>query len=109
MRFLDCFCGLGGASEGFAREGFECVGIEINPEIAKLYPYDCIVADIRTLDGTRFEGFDVIWGSPPCRDFTQLPDHHVTKKGIVKRIELKAFSHPRKGGIIASSGSAPGF
>jgi DNA gyrase subunit A len=27
----------------------------------------------------------------------------VTKKGIVKRIELQAFSNPRKGGIIAAS------
>jgi site-specific DNA-cytosine methylase len=79
MKFLDCFCGLGGASEGFHREGFECTGIEINPEIAKLYPYKVIVADMATLKGEDFRGFDVVWGSPPCRDFTALNDKHGTK------------------------------
>jgi len=72
FRFLDCFAGLGGASEGFAKEEFECLGIEIEPKIAKLYPYDVIVADMKTLDGKNFKGFDVIWGSPPCRDFSIL-------------------------------------
>ena len=72
MKFLDCFCGLGGASEGFHREGFECTGIEINPNIAKLYPYHVIVADMRELKGEDFKGYDVIWGSPPCRDFSQI-------------------------------------
>jgi site-specific DNA-cytosine methylase len=74
MKFLDCFCGLGGASEGFAREGLDCVGIEINPEIAKLYPYKVIVADIQDLKGEDFKGYDVIWGSPPCREFSQFAE-----------------------------------
>jgi len=72
MKFLDCFCGLGGVSDGFAAEGFEVLGIEYNKEVAKEYPYDCIVADVRTLNGEMFKGFDVIWGSPPCRDFSFL-------------------------------------
>jgi len=72
MKFLDCFCGLGGVSDGFAAEGFEVLGIEYNKEVAKEYPYDCIVADVRTLNGEMFKGFDVIWGSPPCRDFSQI-------------------------------------
>jgi len=69
-KMLDCFCGLGGASDGFHREGFECIGIEIDPKIARLYPYKVIVADMRELDGKDFQGYDVIWGSPPCRDFS---------------------------------------
>lgn len=69
---LDCFCGLGGSSDGFDREGFECIGIEIDPKIAKLYPYKVIVADMRDLKGEDFTGYDVIWGSPPCRDFSTM-------------------------------------
>jgi len=48
------------------------LGIEINRRIAKKYPFDVIVADMRTLNGENFKGFDVIWGSPPCRDFSFL-------------------------------------
>lgn len=72
LKFLDCFAGLGGASEGFAREGFDVTGIEIDSKIAKLYPYRVIVADMRDLKGEDFKGFDVVWGSPPCRDFSQM-------------------------------------
>jgi len=71
---LDCFQGMAGTTEGFYGEGFECVGIEIEPKIARYGKRfgDVIVADMRTLNGENFKGFDVIWGSPPCRDFTSL-------------------------------------
>lgn len=67
---LDLFCGLGGWSDGLALEGFDVVGVEILPRIAELYKHPCIIADVTTLDGSRFKGFDLIVGSPPCRDFT---------------------------------------
>lgn len=67
LKMLDCFCGLGGASQGFADEGFDCTGIDIT----KLgYPYRFIQADMNALNGEQYKGFDVIWGSPPCRDFS---------------------------------------
>lgn len=31
-RFLDLFCGGGGASVGYARAGFEVVGVDIAPQ-----------------------------------------------------------------------------
>lgn len=69
LKVLDLFCGMGGWSEGFALEGFECVGIDI---VNVGYPYELVIADVRTLDGKRFMDFDVIVGSPPCRDFSKL-------------------------------------
>ena len=66
---LDCFCGLGGASEGFHREGFDCTGIDI---INVGYPYRFIEGDMNQLKGENYQGYDVIWGSPPCRDFSVL-------------------------------------
>lgn len=66
-RMLDTFCGLGGASEGFHREGFDCTGIDI---INVGYPYHFIKGDMNQLKGSDFRGYDVIWGSPPCRDFS---------------------------------------
>jgi len=68
MKLLDLFCGLGGWSKGFAAVGFECVGVDI---VDVGYPYKLILKDVRELDGHQFKGFDVIVGSPPCRDFSQ--------------------------------------
>jgi hypothetical protein len=74
MKVLDLFCGLGGWSDGFASEGFEVLGVEIERKIARLYNHPVLVADVRTLDGENFKGFDVIVGSPPCRDFSYFAD-----------------------------------
>lgn len=69
FKMLDCFCGLGGASMGFAKEGFECTGIDV---VNVGYPYRFMLADMLLLDGKDFRGYDVIWSSPPCRDFCEL-------------------------------------
>ena len=71
MKTLDLYCGLGGWSNGLAAEGFDVLGVELIPKIAKLYKHEVIIADVRTLDGKDFKGFDLIVGSPPCRDFSQ--------------------------------------
>lgn len=67
---VDFYCGLGGLSDGLAMEGFTVLGVEINEEISRLYKHPCLVADVRELDGKQFRAFDVIVGSPPCRDFS---------------------------------------
>lgn len=72
MRALDAYSGLGGWSDGLALEGFEVLGVEIVPEIVKLYKHPAIIADFTTLDPRKFKGFDLIVGSPPCRDFSSL-------------------------------------
>lgn len=70
MKALDLFCGLGGWSDGLALEGFEVLGVEINQEIAELYKHPVIVADVCSLDPLDFTDYDLIVGSPPCRDFS---------------------------------------
>jgi len=72
MKLLDCFCGLGGVSDGFAMEGFDVLGIDIADMPSKGYKHKFLQADIRELWGYNFQGYDVIWGSPPCRDFSQV-------------------------------------
>jgi len=71
MKLLDLFCGLGGVSDGFAKEGFEVLGVDIEDMKSKGYKHPFLRADIRELDGKDFQGYDVIWGSPPCREFSQ--------------------------------------
>jgi DNA (cytosine-5)-methyltransferase 1 len=73
MKMLDCFCGMGGVSDGFALEGFDVTGIDIVDAPKMLgYKHKFIQADMATLKGEDFRGYDVIWGSPPCRDFSVL-------------------------------------
>lgn len=78
---LDLYCGLGGLSDGLALEGFQVLGVEIDKKIAKLYKHPVIVADVRTLDGKHFKDFDLIVGSPPCRDFSRMCDHGLRSDG----------------------------
>jgi len=72
MKALDLFCGLGGWSDGLAMEGFDVLGVDIEAKIAELYKHPVICTDVRMLDGSRFTGFDLIVGSPPCREFTTM-------------------------------------
>ena len=72
MKALDTYSGLGGWSDGLALEGFEVLGVEIEPEIAALYKHPVIVEDVRDLDPEEYKGYDLIVGSPPCRDFSTI-------------------------------------
>lgn len=64
------FCGKGGWSVPFIEDGDEVYGIDIKdwgyPKGGQL-----ILQDVRTIDGSRFKGLDLIMGSPPCTEFSQ--------------------------------------
>ena len=97
MKLLDLYCGLGGWSDGLAMEGFEVLGVEIEPYIAKLYEHPVIVADVRDLDSKNFKGYDLIVGSPPCRDFTQIPDVRYKEGEGYKITPWKEPKNPKRG------------
>ncbi|MCJ7424744.1 DNA cytosine methyltransferase [Candidatus Bathyarchaeota archaeon] len=82
LKMLDCFCGMGGVSDGFALEGFDVTGIDIVDAPKMLgYKHKFIQADMATLKGEDFRGYDVIWGSPPCTDFSTASCPNKTRKG----------------------------
>jgi len=66
-RILDLFCGAGGAAVGYARAGFEVVGVDLVHQ--KNYPFEFHQADAMTYP---LDGFDAIHGSPPCQDHSGL-------------------------------------
>jgi len=67
MKLLDLFCGVGGASVGYAEASFEITGIDLKH--GKRYPYKYIKGDVLAyLDDLDFlRSFDVIHASPPCQ------------------------------------------
>lgn len=64
MRVLDLFCNAGGAATGYARAGFEVIGVDIEPQ--PNYPFEFVQANVLDVHWTTF-GFDFIHASPPCQ------------------------------------------
>ncbi len=71
MKVLDLFCGMGGWSVGFHREGFDCYGLDI---MDVGYPYELWQTPIEEFRGGEYRdmGFDVVVASPPCTEFSPL-------------------------------------
>lgn len=76
-KLLDLFCCAGGAGEGYARAGFEVVGVDIKPQ--PRYPHAFIQADVMGLDRRFLRFFDAIHASPPCQSYTPLGALHPDK------------------------------
>jgi DNA (cytosine-5)-methyltransferase 1 len=79
-RLLDLFCGAGGAAVGYARAGFEVVGVDVEPQPS--YPFEFVQMDaLDFMADDDGQAFDVIHASPPCKVHTSLRAfsgaHHV--------------------------------
>jgi DNA (cytosine-5)-methyltransferase 1 len=77
-RLLDLFCGAGGASAGYARAGFDVVGVDLNRSALREYPFECVRMDaMDALTGAVDLGaFHVIHASPPCQLYSITANAH---------------------------------
>jgi DNA (cytosine-5)-methyltransferase 1 len=81
---LDLFCCAGGAGAGYARAGFDVVGVDINPQ--PNYPFEFHQGDALEFLAEYGQGFDVIHASPPCQGYLNL--------GAVNRALGRTYEHP---------------
>lgn len=106
MRLLDLFCGAGGAAVGYARAGFELVGVDINPQ--RSYPFEFHQADALEFP---LDGFDVVHASPTCQTFSvcgNWPNVHRDKwPDLVSPMRDRLHSEARCPFVIENVAGAP--
>ena len=73
-KLLDLFCCAGGAAEGYARAGFDVVGVDINPQ--PNYPFEFHHGDAISYLEKHGHEFDAIHASPPCQRYSVASKSH---------------------------------
>lgn len=68
MRLLDLFSCAGGAAIGYARAGFEVVGVDIDPQ--PRFPFEHHVGDALEFVALHGHTFDAVHASPPCQSYS---------------------------------------
>lgn len=97
-RLLDLFCGAGGCSVGYARAGFDVVGVDHLPHPD--YPFPMVQADVMAFLSwpSSLAPFHVVHASPPCPRYSAItrPTDRDTAPDLVApvRAALTAWGGP---------------
>lgn len=70
-RLLDLFSGAGGCSVGYARAGFDVVGVDLDPKVGRHYPFEFHRGDALEFLAEHGGEFDAVHASPPCQAYSQ--------------------------------------
>src|SRR5579863_7270873 len=80
FKILDLCCCAGGAAVGYARAGFEVVGVDIDPQ--PHYPFEFWQMDALRLNYAQLLTFDAIHASPPCQGYCTVTSS-ARRRGVV--------------------------
>ncbi len=81
---IDLFCGLGGWSDGFIAEGWDCIGFDIERHDygRGSYPGQLALGDVLGLWGSQFAKADCIVASPPCQTYSYMAMPWIRAKAL---------------------------
>ena len=68
LKLLDLFCCAGGAAKGYAKAGFQVVGVDIKRQ--PRYPFEFHQCDWMAFLDAHWQDFDVLHASPPCQGYS---------------------------------------
>jgi DNA (cytosine-5)-methyltransferase 1 len=94
-RLLDAYCCEGGAAAGYARVGFDVVGVDIEPRFAKRYPFEFHQGDAIDYIQQHGHEFDAIHASPPCQ-------HASAGTRAQDRSKYPALIEPTRAALLAT-------
>ena len=88
MKLLDLYCGVGGASMGYSRAGFDVTGVDVKH--GKRYPFKYIRANVLNIlaDIEFLNRFDVIHASPPCQTHSITKNLRIAQGKSTSKIDL---------------------
>ena len=88
MKLLDLYCGVGGASMGYSRAGFDVTGVDLKH--GKRYPFKYIRANVLEIlaDIEFLNEFDVIHASPPCQTHSITKNLRIAQGKSTSKIDL---------------------
>ena len=75
IKVLELFSGTGSVKKCCDKLGWDCVSVDIE---SKYNPTHCI--SIMDFDYKKYNNFDIIWGSPPCVEYSNLKSCWLGKK-----------------------------
>ena len=110
---LDLYCCEGGASKGYADAGFAVEGVDIDPKVAKRYPFSFRRMD--AIEYVRQHGhkYDAVHASPPCQGYSvtasSLSREQLAKHPLLLAETRRALKETGKPYIIENVVGAPLF